>query len=140
MTSAQTLAEREKVDLRTYSIIYDAIDDIRKAMEGLLEPTFKERFLGRAQVIQVFSVHKVGMIAGSVVLNGKVVRGAHARLLRDNVIIYNGRIASLRRFKDDMKDCSEGLECGIGIENFNDVKLGDIIEAYEVEEIRTQLA
>ena len=140
MSSAQTLAEREKVDLRTYSIIYDAIDDIRKAMEGLLEPTFKERFLGRAQVIQVFSVHKVGMIAGSVVLNGKVVRGAHARLLRDNVIIYNGRIASLRRFKDDMKDCSEGLECGIGIENFNDVKLGDIIEAYEVEEIRTQLA
>ena len=140
MASAQTLAEREKVDVRTYSIIYDAINDVRKAMEGLLEPTFKEHFLGRAQVIQVFSVHKVGMIAGSLVLDGKMVRGSHARLLRDNVIIYNGRIASLRRFKDDMKDCGQGLECGIGIENFNDVKLGDIIEAYDLEEVRPQLA
>jgi len=81
----------------------------------------------------------VGMIAGSLVTDGKVVRGSHARLLRDNVIIYDGRIGSLRRFKDDMKDCSQGLECGIGIENFNDVKLGDIIESYEVEEIRPQL-
>jgi translation initiation factor IF-2 len=140
MSNAQTLAEREKVDVQTYSIIYDAINDIRKAMEGLLEPTYKEHFLGRAQVIQVFSLHKVGMIAGSLVLDGKVVRGSHARLLRDNVIVYDGRIASLRRFKDDMKDCSQGLECGIGIENFNDVKLGDIIESYEVEEIRPQLA
>ena len=140
MANAQALAESEKVDLRTYSIIYDAVDDIRKAMEGLLEPTFKERFLGRAQVIQVFNVRKVGSIAGSLVLDGKMVRGSHARLLRDNVIIYNGRISSLKRFKDDMKDCGQGLECGIAIENFNDVKLGDIIEAYEVEEIRSQLA
>jgi translation initiation factor IF-2 len=139
VTNAQGLAEMEHVDVRTYSVIYDAINDIKKALEGLLEPTYRERFLGRAQVIQVFNVHKVGMIAGSLVIDGKVVRGSHARLLRDNVIIYDGRISSLRRFKDDMKDCGEGLECGIGIENFNDVKLGDIIESYEVEEIRPQL-
>jgi translation initiation factor IF-2 len=140
VTNAQSLAETEHVDVRTYSVIYDAINDVKKALEGLLDPTYRERFLGRAQVIQVFSVHKLGMIAGSVVTDGKVVRGSHARLLRDNVIIYNGKIASLRRFKDDMKDCSQGLECGIGIENFNDVKLGDIIESYDVEEIRPQLA
>jgi translation initiation factor IF-2 len=140
VTNAQVLAEREKVDVRTYSIIYDAIGDIKKALEGMLEPTYKERFLGRAQVLQLFSVHKVGMIAGSLVMDGKVVRGSHARLLRDNVIIYDGRISSLRRFKDDAKDCSQGLECGIGIENFNDLKPGDIIESYEVEEIRPQLA
>jgi translation initiation factor IF-2 len=140
VTNAQSLADTEYVDVRTYSVIYDAINDVKKALEGLLEPTYRERFLGRAQVIQVFSVRKVGMIAGSVVTDGKVVRGSHARLLRDNVIIHDGKIVSLRRFKDDMKDCSEGLECGIGIENFNDVKLGDIIESYEVEEIRPQLA
>ncbi|OGP86792.1 MAG: translation initiation factor IF-2 [Deltaproteobacteria bacterium RBG_16_48_10] len=139
MTNAQTLAEKERVDLRTYSIIYDAINDIKKAMEGLLEPTYREHFLGRAQVIQLFNIHKVGMIAGSLVLDGKVVRGSHARLLRDNVIIFDSRISSLKRFKDDMKDCGQGLECGIGIENFNDVKLGDIIESYEVEEIPSQL-
>jgi translation initiation factor IF-2 len=139
-SKAQALAEQERVDIRTYSIIYDAIDDIKKALEGLLEPTYKEHLLGRAQVIQVFNIHKVGTVAGSVVLDGKVVRGSHARLLRDNVVIYDGRIFSLRRFKDDMKDCTQGLECGIKIENFNDVKLGDIIESYEVEEIQSRLA
>ena len=138
--SALGLAEKEKVDIRVYSIIYDAINDIKKAMEGLMEPTYRERFLGRARVIQLFNIHKVGMIAGSLFLDGKVVRGSHVRLLRDNVIIYDGRISSLKHLKDDMKDCGQGLECGIGIENFNDLKLGDIIESYEVEEIRPQLA
>jgi translation initiation factor IF-2 len=137
---AQALAEQEHVDVRTYSVIYDAIDDIKKALEGLLEPTYKEHVLGRAQVIQVFNIRKVGMVAGSLVLDGKVVRGSHARLLRDNIVIYDGRISSLKRFKDDMKDCSQGLECGIGIENFNDVKLGDIIESYEIEEVQSRLA
>ena len=138
-SKAQTLAEQEQVDVRTYSIIYDAITDIKKALEGLLEPTYKEHLLGRAQVIQVFNIHKMGTVAGSLVMDGKVVRGSHARLLRDNVIIYNGRISSLRRFKDDAKDCGQGLECGIGIENFNDIKLGDIIESYEMEEIQPRL-
>ncbi len=137
---AQALAEQEHVDVRTYSVIYDAIDDIKKALEGLLEPTYKERILGRAQVIQLFNISKVGTVAGSLVLDGKVVKGAPARLLRDNLVIYNGKISSLKRFKDDVKDCSHGLECGIGIENFNDIKLGDIIESYEMEEVRPRLS
>jgi translation initiation factor IF-2 len=136
---AQSLAEQEHVDVRTYSVIYDAITDIKNALEGLLEPTYKEHILGRAQVIQVFNIRKVGTVAGSLVIDGKVVRGSHARLLRDNVVVYDGRIASLRRFKDDMKDCSQGLECGIGIENFNDIKLGDVIESYEIEEVQARL-
>jgi translation initiation factor IF-2 len=136
---AQILADQEHVDVRTYSVIYDAITDIKNALEGLLEPTYKEHILGRAQVIQVFNVRKVGTVAGSLVTDGKVVRGSHARLLRDNVVVYDGRIGSLRRFKDDMKDCSQGLECGIGIENFNDIKLGDVIESYEMEEVQTRL-
>jgi translation initiation factor IF-2 len=137
---AQSLAEEEKVDIRTYSVIYDATNDVKKALEGLLEPTYKEHILGRAQVLQLFNVRKVGMIAGSLVIDGKVVRGSHARLLRDNVVIFDGRIASLKRFKDDMKDCSQGFECGIWIENFNDVKPGDIIESYEIEEVRPHLS
>jgi translation initiation factor IF-2 len=137
---AQSLAEQEQVDIRTYSVIYDAIDDVRKALEGLLEPTYKEHILGRAQVIQLFNIRKVGTIAGSLILDGKVVRGSHARILRDNVVIYDSRIASLRRFKDDTKECAQGLECGIWIENFNDVKLGDIIESYEMEEVQPRLS
>jgi translation initiation factor IF-2 len=136
---AQTLAEQEQVDTRTYSVIYDAITDIKNALEGLLEPTYKEHILGRAQVIQVFNIRKVGTVAGSLVVDGKVVKGSHARLLRDNVVVYDGRISSLRRFKDDMKDCSQGLECGIGIEHFNDVKPGDIIESYDIEEVQSRL-
>ncbi len=137
---AQSLAEQERVDLRCYSVIYDAVSDIRKAMEGLLEPTYKEHLLGRAQVLQLFNVRKMGTVAGSLITDGKVVRGSHARLLRDNVVIYDGKISSLRRFKDDMKECTQGLECGIWMENFNDVKPGDIIESYEMEEIQSRLA
>ncbi len=137
---AVLLAEQEKVDIRTYSVIYDAISDIKKALEGLLEPTYKEHLLGRAQVIQLFNIRKVGTIAGSLILDGKVMRGSHARVLRDSVVVYDGRIASLKRFKDDIKECVQGLECGIWIENFNDIKIGDIIESYEMEEIRPQLS
>jgi translation initiation factor IF-2 len=138
-SKAQSLAEQEQVDVRTYSVIYDAITDIKNALEGLLEPTYKEHVLGRAQVVQVFNIRKIGTVAGSLVIDGKVVRGSHARLLRDNVVVYDGRISSLRRFKDDMKDCGQGLECGIGIENFNDIKLGDVIESYDFEEVQTRL-
>jgi len=137
---AQSLAEQEHVDIRGYSIIYDAIDDIKKALEGLLEPTYKEHILGRAQVIEVFNIRKVGTIGGSLIVDGKVVRGSHARVLRDNVVVYDSRIVSLKRFKDDMKECAQGLECGIWIENFNDIKLGDIIESYEMEEIQPRLS
>jgi len=137
---AQALADQEHVDMRTYSVIYDAISDIQKALEGLLEPTYKEHVLGRAQVIQLFNIRKVGTVAGSLILDGKVVRGSPARLLRDNIIVYDGRIASLRRFKDDMKECTQGLECGIWIENFNDIKPGDIIESYEMEKVQPRLS
>jgi len=137
---AQALAEQEKVDIRTYSVIYDAISDIKKALEGLLEPTYKEHILGRAQVLQLFNIRKVGTVAGSLILDGKVVRGSHARLLRDNVVIYDGRIGSLKRFKEDIKECPQGVECGIWIENFNDIKPGDIIESYEVEKIQPHLS
>ena len=138
-TKAQSLGEQEQVDIRSYSVIYDAITDIKNALEGLLEPTYKEHLLGRAQVIHVFNIKKVGTVAGSLVTDGKVVKGSHARLLRDNVVVYDGRISSLKRFKDDTKDCGQGLECGIGIENFNDIKLGDIIESYEMEEVQSRL-
>jgi translation initiation factor IF-2 len=139
-SKAQFLAEQERVDLRVYSVIYDAISDIKKALEGLLEPTYKEHILGRAQVLQLFNIRKMGTVAGSLIIDGKVVRGSNARLLRDNVIIYDGRISSLKRFKDDMKECTQGHECGIWMENFNDVKPGDIIESYEMEEVQPRLS
>jgi len=136
---AQALAEKEGVDVRLYNIIYDAVDDIKKAMEGLLEPTLREKFLGRAEIRETFSVPKHGTVAGSYVLDGKMVRNAQVRLLRDNVVIYEGKMASLRRFKDDVKDVATGYECGISLENYNDIKVGDIIEAFEIEKIATKL-
>lgn len=136
---AQGHAEREGVDIRLYSIIYDAVEDVKKAMEGLLEPTFKEKFLGRVEIRDVFSVPKLGNVAGCYVLDGKMVRNAQVRLLRDNVVMYEGKMSSLRRFKDDVKDVSSGYECGIGLENYHDIKVGDIIEAFEMEKIATKL-
>jgi translation initiation factor IF-2 len=132
---AQAMAEKEGVDLRLYNIIYDAVDDIKKAMEGLLEPTLKEKHLGRAEVREVFSVPKIGNVAGCYVQDGKMVRNARVRLLRDNVVIYEGKMSSLRRFKEDAKDVASGYECGIGLENYNDIKTGDIIEAFDIEKV-----
>jgi translation initiation factor IF-2 len=136
---AQALAEKEGVDVRLYNIIYDAVDDIKKAMEGLLEPTLREKHLGRAEIRETFSVPKHGMVAGSYVLDGKMVRNAQVRLLRDNVVIYEGKMGTLRRFKDDVKEVASGYECGISLENYNDIKVGDIIEAFEIEKIATKL-
>ncbi len=136
---AMALAEKEGVDVRLYNIIYDAVDDIKKAMEGLLEPTLREKLLGHAEIREVFSVPKHGNVAGSYVLDGKMVRNMPVRLLRDNVVIYEGKMASLRRFKDDIKEVASGYECGISLENYNDIKVGDIIEAYEIEKIATKL-
>jgi translation initiation factor IF-2 len=132
---AQAHAEKEGVDIRLYNIIYDAVDDIKKAMEGLLEPTLREKHLGRAEIRDTFSVPKIGMVAGCYVLDGKMLRNAQVRLLRDNVVIYQGKMSSLRRFKDDVKDVATGYECGIGLENYNDLKAGDIIEAFEMEKV-----
>jgi translation initiation factor IF-2 len=136
---AQGLAEKEGVDIRLYSIIYDAVEDVKKAMEGLLAPTLKEKYLGRAEIREVFSVPKIGNIAGSYVQDGKMLRNAQVRLLRDNVVIYEGKLSSLRRIKDDVKDVASGYECGIGLENYNDLKIGDIIEAFEIEKFATKL-
>jgi len=137
---AAALAEKERVDIRLYTIIYDALNDIRAAMEGLLEPTLKERVLGRAEVRQVFTVSKAGTIAGSYVIDGTMTRtSAGVRVIRDNVVVYEGKLGSLRRFKDDVREVQQGYECGIGIENFNDVKAGDIIEAYAIDKIAGKL-
>ena len=136
---ARELAEKEGVDVRLYRVIYDAIDDIRNAVGGMLKPEQRETQLGRAEVRALFRVPKVGLVAGSYVVQGTITRNARARVIRDGVVAYDGRIGSLRRFKDDVREVSEGFECGIGIENFNDVKEGDIIEAYEVREVAREL-
>jgi translation initiation factor IF-2 len=137
---AAALAEQQGVDVRLYTIIYDAIADIKAAMEGLLEPTLKERVLGRAEVRQVFTIPKVGAVAGSYVIDGTISRAsAGVRVIRDNVVVYQGKLASLRRFKDDVREVQQGYECGLSVENFNDVKAGDIVEAYAIDKIAAKL-
>ncbi len=130
---ATKLALREQVDIRMYSIIYDAINDMKAALEGMLAPKFKEKIIGRAEVREVFTIPKVGAIAGCHVLTGKAERNLEARLIRDNVVVYQGKIASIRRFKDDVKEVAAGYECGISIDKFQDIKQGDIIEPFIME-------
>ncbi|MBU0699234.1 MAG: translation initiation factor IF-2, partial [Proteobacteria bacterium] len=138
-SKVQALASEENVDTRFYNIIYDVIKDIKNAIIGMMSSTFEERVLGRAEVREVFHVPKVGAISGCYVTEGKVERGRKVRILRDWVVLYDGTISSLRRFKDDAKEVQSGYECGIGIENYNDIKIGDIIECYYLEEIRPEL-
>jgi len=133
--AVREIAERERVDIRLYRIIYNAIEDVQNAMKGMLAPKFKENILGRAQVRQTFRVTGVGIIAGSYVTEGKIVRNAQARLLRDNVVVHEAKVESLKRFKDDAKEVAAGYECGIGLENYNDIKEGDVIECFQMEEI-----
>jgi len=128
------VAERENVDIRFYDIIYKLVEDIKSAMEGLLAPVQREVYLGQVEVRQTFSVPKAGVIAGSHVTDGKIVRHANVRLLRDGVVVYTGKISSLKRFKDDVREVLKGYECGVGLENFNDIKTGDIIELFEIIE------
>jgi translation initiation factor IF-2 len=132
---AQDLAQREAVDIRTYTIIYELMDELQKAVAGLLAPVIKETFLGRAEVRDTFRVKGVGMIAGCSVQEGIMKRDADVRVLRDNVVIYTGKVISLRRFKDDVNEVRSGFECGIGISNFNDVKVGDLLECFKIEKI-----
>jgi len=134
--SAEELAVRESVDIRMHTVIYNITDEIKKAMEGLLDPTFKEVTLGRAEVRDTFKVPKIGLIAGCYVSGGRVLRNAEIRLLRDNVVIFEGKIGSLRRFKEDSGEVKEGFECGIGIAGYNDVKVGDVIEAFTMEKVQ----
>ena len=138
-TKALKEAETNKVEIRTSGIIYHIIEDIEKALAGMLDPEFKEEYQGRIEIKKVFKVSKVGNVAGCVVIDGKVKSDSNIRILRDNVVIYEGKLASLKRFKDDAKEVVAGQECGLGVENFNDIKEGDVVEAFEMVEIKRTL-
>ena len=137
--NAKKLSEKENVEIKTYRVIYDAIEDVKAALSGMLAPEIKEVELGQAEVRNVFKVPKVGAVAGCYVTEGKITRNAKIRLVRDGVVILDGEIASLRRFKDDVKEVASGFECGVGIDKFNDIKEGDVLEAYTFEEIKREL-
>jgi translation initiation factor IF-2 len=136
---ASELAAKEGIEIKSYGIIYEAIEDVRAAMEGLLEPVSKEVFVGRANVKQVFRVTKVGTIAGCQVMRGKITRNGVAKLIRDKQVVYEGKISSLKRFKDDVRDVAEGIECGIGLAGHDDIKTGDLIEQYQIEKVARRL-
>jgi translation initiation factor IF-2 len=138
--NARELAEKEGVDIRLYRVIYDAIDDVKAALSGMLKPEERESIVGEAEVRQTFRVPRLGVIAGCYMTRGAIRRNSQVRLIRDGVVVYEGRVGSLRRFKDDVAEVREGFECGIGLENFQDVKEGDVIEAFEVEEVARQIS
>jgi translation initiation factor IF-2 len=137
---ARAVAEREDVDIRLYNIIYEATAEVRAAMEGLLTPEEREVLLGAAEVRQIFKVPRVGTVAGCMVTQGELQRRSRIRVVRDAVQIYGGELGSLKRFKDDVREVREGFECGLNINNFNDIKVGDTIECYRVEEVARTLA
>jgi translation initiation factor IF-2 len=139
-TNARKNAERQGVDIRSYDVIYEGVEEIRSVLEGMLAPERIEHILGSAEVLEVFKIRKVGTIAGSQVIDGVVDRKAGVRLIREGIVVYEGEVSSLKRFKDDVSEVREGLECGIGIANFNDIKVGDVIESYTVEEVARTLA
>lgn len=137
--NARMIADKEEIDIRSYSIIYDAINDLKDAMEGMLSPELKEEILGTAEIREIFKVTKIGSIAGCMVTNGKITRNAGIRLIRDGVVVYTGELASLKRFKDDAKEVTKGYDCGMQIKNYNDIKEGDIIEAFHEVEVKKKL-
>ncbi len=136
---AREMARRDGIEIRYYAIIYQVIDDVKAALTGLLAPTLREKFIGHAEIRQVFNITGVGKVAGCMVTDGLVKRGAGVRLLRDNVVIHTGTLKTLKRFKDEVKEVKEGFECGMAFEKYDDIKAGDVIEAYEVEEIAREL-
>lgn len=137
--AARRLAEKEGVDIRLYSIIYDSIEEVKSAMEGMLSPEIKEEILGTAEVLETYHITKVGTVAGCIVKEGKLKRSSKIRLIRDGIVIYSGDLGSLKRFKDDVKEVTTGFECGLNITNYNDVKIGDLVEAYEEVEVKKTL-
>jgi translation initiation factor IF-2 len=137
--NAAALAEQEKVDIRLHTIIYNVTDEIKKALTGLLEPVFREVYKGRAEVRDTFRISKVGSVAGCIVQDGQITRDSAVRLLRDNVVVYTGKVASLRRFKDDVSEVKSGMECGVTLQNYADVKQGDIIEAFVTERVASEV-
>ena len=132
--NAKAIAERDRIDIRIYRVIYDALDDVKAAMEGLLEPEIREVTLGTANVLQTFKVPRIGIVAGCIVNEGKITRDAMVRVIRDNIVIHEGRLASLKRFKDDVTEVMSGYECGIGVANYQDIREGDVIEAFKLVE------
>ena len=132
-------AKRNGIEIRYYNIIYDLVDDIKKAMSGLLAPTLRETMLGNAQILEVFNISKVGKVAGCRVTDGTVERGANVRLIRDNVVVHEGKLSTLKRFKDEVKEVQSGQECGMAFENYGDMRAGDVIECYRVETIQRSL-
>ncbi|MEO9170538.1 MAG: EF-Tu/IF-2/RF-3 family GTPase, partial [Candidatus Baltobacteraceae bacterium] len=138
--TAKRLADNDGVDLRFYQVIYEIEEDLKKAMTGMLAPIQREVTLGHAEVREVFKVSKVGTIVGCYVKDGKIARGAHVRVVRDSAVVFTGELESLRRFKDDAKEVAEGFECGIQVARFQDLKNGDIIEAYTIEQVAPELA
>ncbi|HNU68713.1 MAG TPA: hypothetical protein PKG82_06130 [Myxococcota bacterium] len=137
---ARSLADQEKVDIKRYSVIYDVIDDLKKAMEGLLAPKLVAKLIGKAEVRQVFAVSKVGKIAGSMVFEGVVNRNCTVHVMREGKKVFEGKLFSLKRFKDDAREVKSGLECGIGVDGFEDIAQGDILEFYEFEEVRETIS
>jgi translation initiation factor IF-2 len=136
---AREAAARAGIEIRYYNIIYDLVDDVKKAMSGLLAPTLRETMLGNAQILEIFNISKVGKIAGCKVTDGTVERGANVRLIRDNVVIHEGKLSQLKRFKDDVREVGTGMECGMAFENYQDMRQGDVIECYRVEQIQRSL-
>ena len=137
--NARTVAEKEEIDIRTYSIIYDAINDLKDAMEGMLSPVMKEEITGNAEIREIFKVSKIGTIAGCMVTDGKIFRNSRIRLIRDGVVVYTGELASLKRFKDDVKEVSKGYDCGLQVKNYNDIQEGDVVEAFQEVAVKKKL-
>jgi len=133
------MAEREGVEIRYYSIIYNLLDDIRDVLSGMLKPELRERFLGNAQILEVFNITKVGKVAGCRITEGVIKRGCGVRLLRDNVVIHEGKLGTLKRFKDEVPEVTSGMECGMGFEKYEDIRVGDQIECFETEVIKRTL-
>jgi translation initiation factor IF-2 len=136
---ARKLAETEEIDIRLYSVIYHAIEEVKSAMEGMLAPEFEEKISGIAEIRDVFKITKVGVVAGCMVTEGKILRGEKIRVIRDGVVVYTGELASLKRFKDDVKEVAKGYECGMQVKNYNDIRLGDLLEGFNQVEIKKKL-
>ena len=136
---AKAAADQNGVEIRYYNIIYDLVDDVKAAMSGLLPPSIREIFLGNAEILEVFTISKVGRVAGCRVTEGKVERGAQVRLIRDNVVVHEGKLSTLKRFKDEVREVVAGQECGMAFENYQDMRVGDIIECFQVEHVQRTL-
>lgn len=129
------MAESNNIDIRLHRVIYNAIEEVEDAMKGMLEPVYKEETVGQVEVRQIYKASKIGTIAGGMVIDGKIMRDSKVRLIRDGVVVYEGELGSLKRFKDDVKEVKQGYECGLTIQNYNDIKEGDVIEAYQMKEV-----